>query len=71
VDPNRVGSTPFCRIRVSIGINSKQIIKLINYSILFYRKFQYVVQIYDTFDTDEKQKMLRLNSKKIIFSTCS
>ncbi len=67
VDPNpdRVGSSSFCQIRIGriwIGTNSKQMIKLINFT--FWKKvisgnFHYAVQKtedYGIFDTDEKDK---------------
>jgi hypothetical protein len=66
VDPDPVGWTSFCRIRIStqgmpirIDIISKQMIKLINNTLS--RKFQYAVQNnenYDTFDADDNGKTL-------------
>ncbi len=62
VDPDRVESSLFFRIRISwirIGINSKQMIMLINLAFwkqVIFRKFQHAVQNtenYDTFGTDE------------------
>jgi hypothetical protein len=58
VDPDRVGSASVCLIRIRIGTNSKQIVKVDKLN-FFSKNFQYAVQkwkIMTPFYTDEKDE---------------